>query len=138
MHNLFARKSVLFILLLFFLYTPSAFAQLDATEQTMVDFIDRTNAEAEAWLIESVNINSGTMNFDGVRAVADHLMPHFVALGFDTRFEDGAAFNRAGHLIAEHRGDGSRPDAPKIMLIGHLDTVFEPDSPFQSFTRLDD
>lgn len=124
--------------LLLLLYIPAAMAQLDTNEQTMVEFIDRTNAEAEALLIESVNINSGTMNFDGVREVAEHLMPHFVELGFDTRFEEGAAFNRAGHLIAEHRGDGSKPDAPRIMLIGHLDTVFEADSPFQTFTRLDD
>lgn len=112
-----------------------AAAQLDSTEQAMVDFIDRTNAEAEAWLIESVNINSGTMNFAGVRAVAEQLMPLFADIGFDVRFEDGAAWGRAGHLVAEHHGDG---DGPKLLLIGHLDTVFEPDSPFQTFTRIDE
>lgn len=112
-----------------------AAAQLDSTEQAMVDFIDRTNAEAEAWLIESININSGTMNFAGVRAVAEQLMPLFGDIGFDVRFEDGTAWGRAGHLIAEHHGDG---DGPKLLLIGHLDTVFEPDSPFQTFTRIDE
>lgn len=116
----------------------NAFAQLDDNEQAMVEFIDSTNAEVEALLIESVNINSGTMNFEGIRQVADHMMPHFAAIGFDVRFEDGSSFNRAGHLIAEHRGDGSNPDAPKVLLIGHLDTVFEPDSPFQAYERLDD
>ncbi|HSU95313.1 MAG TPA: M20/M25/M40 family metallo-hydrolase, partial [Gemmatimonadaceae bacterium] len=45
----------------------------------------------------------------------------------------GAAFHRAGHLVAEHPGPG-----PKLLLIGHLDTVFEPDNPFQKFQRLDD
>ncbi|MEQ9269897.1 M20/M25/M40 family metallo-hydrolase, partial [Marinobacter salarius] len=40
----------------------------------------------------------------------------------------------AGHLIAEHRGTG---DGPRLLLIGHLDTVFEPFSPFQEFERLD-
>lgn len=116
----------------------NVFAQLDDNEQAMVEFIDSTNAEVEALLIESVNINSGTMNFEGIRQVADHMMPHFAAIGFDVRFEDGSSFNRAGHLIAEHRGDGSNPDAPKVLLIGHLDTVFEPDSPFQAYERLDD
>jgi glutamate carboxypeptidase len=112
----------------------SAYGQLDDSERAMVAFIDATNAAAEAELIESVNINSGTMNFAGVRAVADHMMPMFEAIGFDARWEDGAAFGRAGHLVAELRGEGS---GPKILLIGHLDTVFEPSSPFQEFERLD-
>ena len=42
---------------------------------------------------------------------------------------------RAGHLIATHVG---RPDAKRLLLIAHLDTVFEPDSPFQKFTRKGD
>lgn len=114
--------------------TP-VFAQLDDAEQAMVAFIDGSNEAAEAQLIESVNINSGTMNFAGVRAIADHMAPHFEAIGFDTRWEDGSAFGRAGHLIAEMRGDG---EGPKLLLIGHLDTVFEPSSPFQKFEWVDD
>ncbi|GJM11838.1 MAG: peptidase M20 [Pseudohongiella sp.] len=112
----------------------TSLAQLDDNEQTIVSFIDASNEAAELLLIESVNINSGTMNFDGVRAVAEHMMPHFEAIGFDTRWEDGAAFGRAGHLIAEMRGEG---EGPKLLLIGHLDTVFEPSSPFQSFAWID-
>jgi len=46
---------------------------------------------------------------------------------------DVAPFHRAGHLIATHTGPG-----PKIVLIGHLDTVFEKDSPFQAFKKIDD
>jgi glutamate carboxypeptidase len=109
------------------------FAQLDNTEQAMVEFIDASNEAAEELLIESVNINSGTMNFAGVRAVADHMMPHFEAIGFETRWEDGSAFGRAGHLIAQIRGG----EGPKLLLIGHLDTVFEPSSEFQAFERID-
>src|SRR5690606_14608404 len=40
-------------------------------------------------------------------------------------------FGRAGHLVARHHGQG-----PHLLLIGHLDTVFEADSPFQQFERL--
>lgn len=112
-----------------------ALAQLDPLELTMVDYIDRTNGQAEELLIESININSGTMNFSGVREVGALFQPHFAALGFETRWEDGGAFNRAGHLIADLRANG---DGPKLLLIGHLDTVFEPSSPFQTFERLDD
>jgi glutamate carboxypeptidase len=49
---------------------------------------------------------------------------------------DGAGFGRAGHLIAE--GGSPKASHPKIVLVGHLDTVFEPDSPFQRFQRIDD
>ena len=70
------------------------------------------------------------MNFAGVRQVADILRPRFEALGFKVRWEDGAPFGRAGHLIAEHPGRGRH-----VLLIGHLDTVFEPNHPFQRFER---
>jgi glutamate carboxypeptidase len=80
-----------------------------------------------------VNINSGTMNFRGVHAVADVLAPEFQKLGFTTRWIDGAAWGRAGHLVATRHGNGR---GPKILFIGHLDTVFEVDSPFQKFQRI--
>jgi glutamate carboxypeptidase len=106
---------------------------LGSTERAIVASVDAHNTDALALLEQLVNINSGTMNFAGVRQVADVLRPRFDALGFRTRWVDGAAFHRAGHLIAEHPGPG-----PKILLIGHLDTVFEPSSPFQRFERLND
>jgi len=108
-------------------------ADLDSAEQEMAKFIDDTNASAMELLIETININSGTMNFPGVRAVAEKLIPEFSALGFNARFRDGAAWNRAGHLIAEHHVEGAEP---KLLLIGHLDTVFELDSPFQEYEEL--
>ena len=80
-----------------------------------------------------MNINSGTLNLAGVRQVGDVLRAQFDTLGFKTRWVDGAAFQRAGHLVAEHPGPGQ-----KILLIGHLDTVFEPNNPFQKFQRLND
>jgi glutamate carboxypeptidase len=102
-------------------------------ERTMTSFIDAHNGEALALLEKVVNINSGSLNLDGVRAVGNVFRAEFDALGFETRWVDGAAFKRAGHLIADHPGRG-----PRILLIGHLDTVFEPDSPFQKFQRIDD
>ena len=65
------------------------------------------------------------------RAVGRRFRAEFERLGFTTRWVDGAAFKRAGHLVAEHPGRG-----PHILLIGHLDTVFDSDSPFQRFERL--
>src|SRR3954452_17908746 len=101
-------------------------------ERAIVSAVDTANADALALLEKAVNINSGTHNFTGVRAVGDVFRKEFDALGFKTTWVDGAAFKRAGHLVAEHPGSG-----PKILVIGHLDTVFEADSPFQKFERLD-
>jgi glutamate carboxypeptidase len=79
-----------------------------------------------------VNINSGTMNLGGVRAVGAVLRAQLDEIGLQTRWIDGASFGRAGHLVAEHPGSG-----PRVLLIGHLDTVFEPSSPFQRFEQID-
>lgn len=106
---------------------------LTAEERALTTFIDADQGRALALLERIVNINSGTMNLAGVRAVGAALRPEFDALGFRTEWVDGAAFGRAGHLVADHPGSG-----PRILLIGHLDTVFEPDSPFQKFERLSD
>ena len=106
---------------------------LSSTERSIVSAVDAHNAQALDLLERLVNINSGTMNFAGVRQVADVLRAQFDSLGFTTRWVDGAPFHRAGHLVAEHPGPG-----PKILLIGHLDTVFEPSSPFQKFEMLGD
>ena len=102
---------------------------LGSAERAAARAVDSHNADALALLERLVNINSGTMNTAGVRSVADVLRAQFESLGFKTRWVDGASFKRAGHLIAEHPGPGR-----KIVLIGHLDTVFEPSSPFQRFT----
>ncbi|HEY9450551.1 MAG TPA: M20/M25/M40 family metallo-hydrolase [Gemmatimonadaceae bacterium] len=106
---------------------------LSRVERKIVSAVDAHNAEALDLLIRVVNINSGTMNFAGVRQVGDVFRAQFDSLGFTTRWVDGSGFGRAGHLVAEHPGPG-----PKLLLIGHLDTVFPPESPFQRFERLDD
>jgi glutamate carboxypeptidase len=106
---------------------------LSADERAVARAVDAENTRTLGLLQRIVDINSGTMNFAGVRHVADVLQIELDSLGFTTRWVDGSSFHRAGHLVAEHPGPG-----PKLLLIGHLDTVFEPTSPFQKFERLDD
>ncbi len=108
-------------------------AGLNADEKALVAFVDAHNADALALLERVVNINSGTQNHRGVQEVGNVFRQELDALGFKTRWVDGAPFKRAGHLIAEHAGPG-----PKTLLIGHLDTVFEADSPFQKFEKIDE
>jgi len=104
---------------------------LTSEERALATFVDADNDRALALLERVVNINSGTMNFAGVRAVGAAFRSEFDALGFKTEWVDGTPFGRAGHLVADHPGPG-----PRMLLIGHLDTVFEADSPFQKFERV--
>lgn len=105
---------------------------LSDVERRIVAHVDSQAEEAIALLEETVNINSGTMNHPGVRAVGRALAPHFEELGFAVNWIDmPPEVNRAGHLFAERTGERGR----KLLLIGHLDTVFEENSPFQRFER---
>jgi glutamate carboxypeptidase len=108
-------------------------ASLTPDERALAAYVDAHTAESLALLERVVNINSGTQNFDGVKEVGGVFAEELERLGFHTRWAAGAAFKRAGHLVADHPGTG-----PRILLIGHLDTVFEKDSPFQKFERIDE
>jgi len=108
---------------------PSARA-LSRTEEAIVAHVDAHGGEARALLERVVNINSGSQNFAGVREVGGVFARELEALGFTTRWANGDAWGRAGHLIATRQGKAPKL---KVLLIGHLDTVFEPDSPFQRY-----
>ncbi|HBD97102.1 MAG TPA: peptidase M20 [Gemmatimonadetes bacterium] len=109
---------------------PLGGQSLSEVERRITSEVDASAAEAIDLLERAVNINSGSMNFDGVREVGVLFRQEFDALGFETQWIDGTSWDRAGHLIARRDGSG-----PRLLLIGHLDTVFEPSSPFQSFDR---
>lgn len=113
---------------------PAAGA-LDPVEQRLARSASQNAGGARILLEAAVNTNSGTLNLEGVRQVGQLFMPPLTALGFEARWVDGAAWQRAGHLVAERHPKGARL---KVLLIGHLDTVFEADSPFQRWEALDD
>ena len=109
-----------------------ASAQLSKPEKQIVKTVE-AGFERDVSLLEKiVSQNSGSHNHPGVKAVADMLAPEFEALGFEVEWIDQSAAGRAGHLFARHEG---KPGTTKMLLIAHLDTVFEPSSPFQQFTR---
>ncbi|KNC93747.1 M20/M25/M40 family metallo-hydrolase [Trabulsiella odontotermitis] len=112
--------------------SPVVFARdpLPPDEQTLTRYID-THKEEQLQLLETlVNINSGTTNAQGVRRVGEMLRPEFERLGFHTRWAElPPAMKHAGSLVATHEGKGKG-----LLLIGHLDTVFPPESPFRTFT----
>lgn len=106
---------------------------LSPTERSIVSHVDTHTDEAIAFLERIVNINSGTMNFAGVQAVGREFLSELEALGFDARWIPMDRANRAGHVFAELSGGTGKT----VLLIGHLDTVFESDSPFQRWERID-
>src|SRR5690349_2780954 len=82
-------------------------SRLADVEQKMAAFADKSRPEAEALLERVVNINSGTMNLAGVKRIGEVFDAELKAVGFKTRWVEGASFKRAGHLVAERSGKGS-------------------------------
>ena len=109
-----------------------ASAALTSAEQTMVRTVDAEQQRTTDMLQRWVDQNSGSHNIAGVEAVRRMVEPEFRALGFKTEWIDMKAAGRAGHLVARHAGSRG---GKRLLLIAHLDTVFEPDSPFQRWTR---
>lgn len=124
----------MFAALALMLAAPAA-AQLTPQEAQMLSAVDAGHERDVALLEKLVNQNSGTLNAAGVAHVAAMLVPEFAALGFETRLIPMQHVERGPHLFAMHRG---RPGGKRLLLIAHLDTVFEPDSPFQTFVRQGD
>ena len=128
----FFMPFTIFMSVMVFTTFMSSQTNLSRDEQAIVEYIDKHNDDAIALLERVVNINSGTQNLEGVRQVGAVFRAELDKLGFKTEWVDGSSWQRAGHLVATHSGS-----SPKILLIGHLDTVFERDSPFQKFERID-
>lgn len=121
------------LLALLLIALPSAaMARLSGPERQIDRTVAREQDRTIALLERLVNQNSGTLNLAGVTAVGAMMRAELEPLDFDVRWVDMAESGRAGHIVATHRGNGR---GRRILLIGHLDTVFEPDSPFQRFTR---
>lgn len=129
---------LLIVALLFSVTARTQTANLSPIEQKMVQTIDADKQPSIDLLRQLVEINSGTKNLEGVRAVGKVLMPRFEALGFKVRWVPMDEVQRAGTLVAEHPCPESGKCGKRVLLVGHMDTVFEKDSPFQHFQMIDD
>lgn len=125
-------KLFFLILCVFSLSTHMAFAKTPI-EVNIVNHLNKNMPVAMQQLEQVVNINSGTLNIAGVKQVGKVFSRYFDEIGFDTRWVDGVEFGRAGHLVASHGDTGL-----KILMIGHLDTVFAKESDFQTFKVIDE
>lgn len=115
--------------------STSAQAQLSPAETRAAAVVDTEHERSVALLQTLVDQNSGTMNLAGVATVGAMVRGELEPLGFQVRWKPMPQTKRAGHLIAVHPG---KPGTKRLLLIGHLDTVFERDSPFERFVRKGD
>ena len=98
-------------------------------------------AQIEAWAA----INSGSRNLAGLARMADVLAAAFAPLGGAVRRVAAAPASQMGsdgRESAQAHGDNlhivKRPDAPvRVLLTGHMDTVFAADHAFQACRWLD-
>ncbi len=120
----------------FLLHSSAINAQgLSKLEKKVLELIDSRNQESIDLLKESANINSGSLNIEGVKKVGAIYARELEKAGFACSWISMPdSMKRAGHLVAERKGKKGK----KLFLIGHLDTVFEPDMPFTPFTLVND
>jgi glutamate carboxypeptidase len=108
---------------------------LSTTEKQLTQLVDQQLPATMELLKTSVNINSGTFNIAGVKQVGELYASQLRSMGFTVEWVAlPDSLKRAGHLVAYRKGTKGK----KLLLIGHLDTVFEPDMPANPFTILND
>ena len=127
-------KNILFVIIIITQFNCNSQTKLSRLEKKILKQVSLNQDDAILFLEKVVNINSGTLNINGVRKVGASFSKALDEINFSTQWiEMPDKMNRAGHLFAYKKGSKGK----KILLIGHLDTVFEENSPFQTFVRND-
>jgi glutamate carboxypeptidase len=123
--------TLVFLLITLVFQTGQA-AALSREENQISQYILQQKEEQLFMLEKLVNINSGTTNVAGVNHVGEILRSQLNQLGFKTRWvQEPTNMHRAPTLVAERYGTTGK----RLLLIGHLDTVFRNDNLFQKFER---
>ncbi len=108
-------------------------------------FLDGKRGEMTAALREWCRINTGTGNLDGVAMMHRALGDAFAVLGADIETVPSlpqSVVTAKGEIASKRVGDClkivKRPQAPiRVLLAGHMDTVFAADHPFQNDRLID-
>lgn len=116
---------------------------LTGAEQDLLAPMER--APILAHTLDWATINSGTGNLDGLAAMASRLADAFAALPGEVRLVDPAPVEKVDsrgqtrevvhgrHLVLSVRPEAER----RVILTGHMDTVYPADHPFQTCDWLD-
>ncbi len=114
---------------------------LSAVEQEMLQWLGNRQGEMVELLETITNINSGSLNKPGMVELSRLFARELAGLGFTTSNLPGGVIDMpqcpgsdlsidvADHLLARRTGSGN-----SVLLMGHMDTVFPVDSPFQQFS----
>ena len=122
-------KLITVLFLLFF--CSHGLAKLTDLEKQIIENSSDLNQESLVLLEKIVNINSGTQNPKGIKKLGMTLKKEFNQLGMKTRWVKIPKLDRGGHLFAETKSSSGL----KILIISHIDTVFNKNSSFQKFKR---
>jgi len=130
-------------LLDFALPNPANAEPLDAEELELKVILDERGEAMQDTLERWVNLNTGSFDLEGLESQAQLLASELDPLGFQVQLEPGPTVDLPGRgsvqtgpiVVARREAQISGPAAPRFLLVGHYDTVFEKDSPFQTFVR---
>lgn len=99
--------------------------------RTIESFATKHEAEMIAFLDQLVSMQSGTANKAGVDAVMEYLEGWLREKGFATHIEPQS---ESGNILMAETPGSAHADK-RVILSGHLDTVFPADTPFRHMTR---
>ena len=115
---------------------------LSISEMNLVAWVDSQEQEMLELLEQITNINSGTLNKEGVNQITQIFQSELRKLGFSSSRLPGDLIEMPScpgsdynldvtdHLLARRIGSGA-----KLLLMGHMDTVFPVTSNFNTFRQ---
>ncbi len=119
---------------------------MDKSLQTSLSYLHANQETMVKQLFQFCEINSGTDNLVGLNTMLQTLWSAFKNIGDiiqPQKLPPLATINMTGHTTLQSCGEvlfiQKRPDLPRrILLCGHMDTVYPADSPFQTLTYVDE
>lgn len=121
------------------------FDLIDLQQTEVLNWLEGQQTAMEQLLTTACNINSYTPNVSGVDRVRSLFQAEFEAIGSSlstVSVPPNESINDRGEKIEQPIGDClqviKRPESPRqVFLCIHLDTVYSPESPFQTITEIE-
>lgn len=127
----------------FLIYSSPAHSDLSTRESNIEKGLVEQQAKMERTLKQWVDINTGTWNAQGLKNYSGILRAQLKKLGFTVEVRPGIKLDQPGTgdavtgpiLIARRAAKYQDEGARRLLLSGHMDTVFETSSSFQKYKQ---